>query len=87
MKITWVTFGARLARDPRRAAVLRLLEQGQDHRGGVHRRGLAAVGVRRRPRSSAPAITAFYMSRLFFMTFHGQRRWTDRTRTRTSRRR
>ena len=22
-------------------------------------------------------ITAFYMSRLFFMTFHGQKRWTD----------
>ena len=23
-------------------------------------------------------VTAFYMSRLFFMTFHGKRRWTDR---------
>ncbi len=23
-------------------------------------------------------LTAFYMSRLFFMTFHGQRRWTER---------
>jgi NADH-quinone oxidoreductase subunit L len=23
------------------------------------------------------AITAFYMSRLFFMTFHGKKRWTD----------
>ena len=22
-------------------------------------------------------ITAFYMTRLFFMTFHGERRWTD----------
>ena len=49
MKITWVTFGARLAGDPRRPAVLGLLEQGRDHRDGVrHRRGLAALGVRRR---------------------------------------
>ena len=33
-------------------------------------------------------ITAFYMSRLFFMTFHGKRRWTEgRSSTRTSRRR
>ena len=37
----------RLAGDPRRPAVLRLLVQGQDHRGRVHRRGLAALGVRR----------------------------------------
>jgi NADH-quinone oxidoreductase subunit L len=22
-------------------------------------------------------VTAFYMSRLFFMTFHGERRWAD----------
>ena len=40
----------RLAGDPRCPAVLRLLEQGQDHRGRVRRRGLAALGVRRRPR-------------------------------------
>ncbi|WP_145228082.1 NADH-quinone oxidoreductase subunit L [Rudaeicoccus suwonensis] len=25
----------------------------------------------------AAGVTAFYMSRLFFMTFHGKRRWTD----------
>ena len=37
---------ARLAGHHRLPAVLRLLEQGQDHRGGVRRRGLAAVGVR-----------------------------------------
>ena len=37
MKITWAHLRAGLARDPRRAAVLRLLVQGQDHRGGVHR--------------------------------------------------
>lgn len=30
--------------------------------------GVALVGA---------GITAFYMSRLFFMTFHGERRWTD----------
>ena len=37
MKITWITFGLRLAGHHGRAAVLRLLEQGQDHRGRVHR--------------------------------------------------
>ena len=37
-----------LARDPRGAAVLRLLEQGQHHRDRVrHRRGLAPLGLRR----------------------------------------
>ena len=39
----------RLAGDPRRPAVLRLLVQGQDHRGRVHRRGLAALGLRLAP--------------------------------------
>ena len=55
----------------------RVLVQGQDHRVGVHRRGLAALGVRRGRAASAPAITAFYMSRLFFMTFLAKKRWTD----------
>ena len=36
----------RLAGHHRRPAVLGLLEQGQDHRGGVHRQRLAAVGLR-----------------------------------------
>ena len=31
-------------------------------------------------------ITAFYMTRLFFMTFFGKQRWDRRRRTRTSRR-
>ncbi len=37
---------ARLPGDHRRPAVLRLLEQGRDHRGGVRGLRLAAVGVR-----------------------------------------
>ena len=67
----------RLAGHHRRSAVLRVLEQGQDHRGGVRRRGLAALGASAGPRCIGAGITAFYMSRLFFMTFHGKRRWTD----------
>ena len=68
---------ARLAGDHRRPAVLRLLEQGQDHRVGV--RG-ARAGSRWVFGSAAllgAGITAFYMTRLFFMTFQGERRWTD----------
>ncbi len=55
MMITWVTFGAGLAGHPRRAAVLRLLEQGQDHRGGVRRRAAGGRGSSAWPRCSAPA--------------------------------
>ncbi len=32
----------------------------------------------------AAGLTAFYMSRLFFMTFHGRKRWGDRTAPRES---
>ena len=44
MKITWVDLRPRLAGHPRRPAVLRLLEQGQDHRGGVRRRAAGGRG-------------------------------------------
>ena len=37
MKVTWITFGHRVAGDPRGPAVLRLLVQGRHHRGRVHR--------------------------------------------------
>ena len=66
-----------LARDHRRPAVLRVLVQGQDHRGGVRRRGLAARGCSAAPRCIGAGITAFYMTRLFFMTFHGEKRWAE----------
>ena len=72
-----MTFGARLAGDHRRPAVLRA--SGARTRSSRRRStgdgwrpwvfGLAAL--------LGAGITAFYMSRLFFMTFHGQRRWTD----------
>ena len=59
MKITWVDLRPRLARDPRCPAVLGLLVQGQGHRGRVHRRGLASVGLRlrraHRRRASPPS--------------------------------
>ena len=29
------------------------------------------------PRCIGAGITAFYMTRLFFMTFHGEKRWTE----------
>ena len=56
----------RLPRDHRLPVPVRVLEQGQDHRVGVHRRGLAPVGVRRgrahrrrrSPRSTCPASTS-----------------------------
>ena len=87
MPITLVDLRPRLPRDHRLPAVLRLLHQGHDHRGGVRpgrdRRatllGIAAL--------LGAGLTAFYMTRLFVMTFHGKRRWSDGRRTRTSRRR
>ncbi len=46
MVVTWVTFGFGWLAILGRPAVLRVLLEGQDHRGRVHWRGLAAVGVR-----------------------------------------
>jgi NADH-quinone oxidoreductase subunit L len=77
MKITWVTFAPGLARDPRCAAVLRLLVQGQDHRGRLRRRGHGGPWLLGGAALIGAGVTAFYMSRLFFMTFHGEKRWAD----------
>ena len=41
------------------------------------RRGLDRPGCSAAPRCSAPALTAFYMTRLFVLTFHGPKRWTE----------
>ena len=49
MKITYITFGCGLARDHGRPAVLRLLQQGPHHRGGVRPgggRAVAGLGLR-----------------------------------------
>ncbi|HEX4697824.1 MAG TPA: NADH-quinone oxidoreductase subunit L [Actinomycetes bacterium] len=76
MKVTWVTFGlgwlAILGVPPfsgfwSKDKIIESAFIGDGWRPWVF--GLAAlVGA---------GITAFYMTRLFFMTFHGERRWTD----------
>jgi NADH-quinone oxidoreductase subunit L len=76
MKVTWVTFGlgwlAILGVPPfsgfwSKDKIIESAFVGDGWRPWVF--GLAAlVGA---------GITAFYMTRLFFMTFHGERRWTD----------
>ena len=84
MKITWVTFGlgwlAILGVPPfsgfwSKDKIIEAAFVGEGWRPWVF--GLAAL--------IGAGITAFYMSRLFFMTFHGKRRWDDDVRTRTSR--
>jgi NADH-quinone oxidoreductase subunit L len=76
MKITWVTFGlgwlAILGVPPfsgfwSKDKVIEAAFVGEGWQPWVLG-GAALVGA---------GITAFYMSRLFFMTFHGERRWED----------
>ncbi|MFQ6172334.1 NADH-quinone oxidoreductase subunit L [Oryzobacter sp. R7] len=76
MKITWVTFGlgwlAILGVPPfsgfwSKDKVIEAAFVGEGWQPWVLG-GAALVGA---------GITAFYMSRLFFMTFHGERRWDD----------
>ena len=73
MPVTFVTFGARLPRDHRRPAVLRLLLQGQDHRGGASTRAAPRAGSSAVAALLGAGITAFYMTRLMLMTFFGER--------------
>jgi NADH-quinone oxidoreductase subunit L len=76
MKITWITFGlgwlAILGVPPfagfwSKDKIIEAAFIGEGWRPWVF--GLAAL--------IGAGITAFYMSRLFFMTFHGKRRWED----------
>ncbi|HET7476956.1 MAG TPA: NADH-quinone oxidoreductase subunit L [Dermatophilaceae bacterium] len=76
MKITWVTFGlgwlAILGVPPfsgfwSKDAIIEAAFVGQGWRPWVFG-GAALLGA---------GVTAFYMSRLFFLTFHGRRRWTE----------
>ncbi len=76
MKITWVTFGlgwlAILGIPPfsgfwSKDKIIEVAFIGEGWRPWVFG-GAALIGA---------GITAFYMSRLFFMTFHGKKRWTD----------
>jgi NADH-quinone oxidoreductase subunit L len=76
MKITWITFGLGwlaiigfpgLSGFWSKDKIIEAAFVGDGWRPWVF--GLAAL--------IGAGITAFYMSRLFFMTFHGKRRWTD----------
>ncbi len=76
MKITWITFGlgwlAILGVPPfsgfwSKDKIIEAAFIGEGWRPWVFG-GAALIGA---------GITAFYMSRLFFMTFHGKKRWTD----------
>ena len=76
MKITWVTFGlgwlAILGVPPfsgfwSKDSIIEAAFIGEGWQPWVLG-GAALIGA---------GITAFYMSRLFFMTFHGERRWAD----------
>jgi NADH-quinone oxidoreductase subunit L len=76
MKITWVTFGlgwlAILGVPPfsgywSKDKIIEAAFIGEGWRPWVF--GMTAL--------LGAGITAFYMSRLFFMTFHGKKRWTD----------
>jgi NADH-quinone oxidoreductase subunit L len=76
MKVTWVTFGlgwlAIIGIPPfsgfwSKDKIIEAAFIGEGWRPWVF--GLAAL--------IGAGITAFYMTRLFFMTFHGKRRWTD----------
>ena len=76
MKITWATFGigwlAILGVPPfsgfwSKDKIIEAAFIGEGWRPWVF--GMAAL--------IGAGITAFYMSRLFFMTFHGKKRWTD----------
>ncbi|GAB3450571.1 NADH-quinone oxidoreductase subunit L [Phycicoccus ginsengisoli] len=76
MKITWITFGlgwlAILGVPPfsgfwSKDKIIEAAFVGEGWRPWVFG-GAALIGA---------GITAFYMSRLFFMTFHGKKRWTD----------
>ena len=76
MKVTWVTFGIGwlsiigfplLSGFWSKDKIIEAAFVGEGWRPWVF--GMAAL--------IGAGITAFYMSRLFFMTFHGRRRWTD----------
>jgi NADH-quinone oxidoreductase subunit L len=76
MKVTWVTFGIGwlsiigfplLSGFWSKDKIIEAAFVGEGWRPWVF--GMAAL--------LGAGITAFYMSRLFFMTFHGRRRWTD----------
>ena len=58
----------------RHPAVLRVLHQGPHHRGGFQRARRGRQGTRHLALIGA-GITAFYMTRMMFMTWYGKRRW------------
>ena len=77
MRITWITFGIGLARHHRHPAAVRLLLQGADHRGRLRARPAGPAGCSAGAALLGAGLTAFYMTRLFVLTFHGPKRWTE----------
>ena len=87
MTITWVTFGLGWLAIIGVPPFSGFWSQGRDHRGGVRQGEGWRPWVFGRAALLGAGITAFYMTRLFFMTFHGERALDRGRRTRTSRRR
>ena len=73
MPITFVTFAMGYLAIIGFPGSVRLLVQGQDHRGGIRR----TTCRRRLAPCSAPGSPAFYMTRLMLMTFFGEKRWAE----------
>ncbi len=79
MVVTWVTFGLGWLAIIGVPPFSGLLLQGRDHPRRVRGRGAGSPGCWAPVTVIGAGLTAFYMSRLFFMTFHGRRRWHDGT--------
>ena len=78
MPITFVTFGLGYLALIGFPPLSGFFTKDADHRGGVRRAGLAGLDVRLIA-TVAAGLTAFYMTRLMFMTFFGEKRWKDLT--------
>ena len=59
------------------SAAVRLLLQGADHRGRVRARRTGPAWLFGGAALLGAGLTAFYMTRLFVLTFHGPKRWTE----------
>ena len=66
-----------LARHHRHPAAVRLLLQGADHRGRLRAARAGPAWLFGGAALLGAGLTAFYMTRLFVLTFHGPKRWTE----------
>ena len=88
MKITWITFGLGWLAIIGVPPFSGFWSKDKIIESAFIGEGWQPVGASACTAILGAGITAFYMSRLFFMTFHGKKRWERRRRTctRTSRR-